>query len=464
MSELPRQPVGPRRSFAALLLLLMLAAAFALGVGVIRIVDDPGGRGTFLRSARGGGAIAPAAAQSGEAQQRSESARGSRFAILDEINDVLDRDFVDPQKFESIDVRRAAIDGIIDALEDPHTTYIDAEDFRLNSEDIGGSFEGIGCTVNEFDGAITIVTVFRGSPAEQAGVRAGDVILAVDGESIEDWNLQLAVQRIRGPAGTTVELLVRHSDGVEELLPIVRDRIVVPSVRSLPITDRAGNPVADIGFIRIEQFTENTRSDLIELLEAAANANVTRLIIDVRGNPGGLLRATVDTTGEFVDEDVILREIHRDGSEEIFRDGAGGQGLDVEIVMLIDSTSASGSEVMAAALRDHGRAVLIGEVTAGKGTVNVPRRLSDGSVLYVSTARWVSPSGTIIEGVGVIPDIEVVQPETGFEAGLDVQLMTAIDYLRGEWRPAGSGGAEAPSESAGADQAAAPEDDAEEQE
>ena len=110
----------------------------------------------------------------------------------------------------------------------------------------------------------------------------------------------------------------------------------------------------------------------------------------------------------------------------------------MEIVILLNGASASGSEVMAAALRDHGRAVLIGQVTSGKGTVNVPRRLSDGSVLYVSTARWISPDGTLIEGIGVIPDIEVAQPDTGFEAGIDVQLMTAIDYLRGEWQPGGA--------------------------
>ena len=440
MSELPQPqpappaPRGPRRNLAALLILIMLLAAFALGVGVIRIVDEPDGRDAFLRSARG--EVAATAPIVREPDSPAQTAvRASRFAILDEVYEILDRDFVDPASFEAANLRAAAINGIIDSLGDPHTAFIDAEDYRLTSEDIGGSFEGIGCTVNDFDGEITIVTVFDGSPAQRSGVRDGDVILEVDGESIADWSLQLAVQRIRGPAGTTVELLVRHSDGTEELLPIVRDRIVVPSVRSLPINDRQGNAVADVGYIWISQFTETTRDDLINLLEAAANANVGKLIIDVRNNPGGLLRATVETTGEFVDQEVILREIHRDGEEEVFRDDRGGNGIEMQLVILINGASASGAEVMAAALRDHGRAVLIGEVTAGKGTVNLPRRLSDGSVLYVSIARWISPNRTVIEGVGVLPDIEVVQPETGFEADLDVQLITAIDYLRGEYQP-----------------------------
>ena len=433
LEEQPRARRAPRRSAVAALILLMLAAAFALGVGVIRIIDDSDGRDAFLRSARGGGEIAAAIVSESDSSEPT-AVRDSRFAILDEIYDVLDRDFVDPTAFESTDLRRAAINGIIDSLGDPHTTYISAEDYRLTSEDIGGSFEGIGCTVNEFDGEITIVTVFDGSPAEQAGVQAGDVILEVDGESIADWGVELAVRRIRGPAGTTVNLLVRHSNGEEELLPVVRDRIVVPSVRSQSINDRQGNAVADIGYIWISQFTEDTRGDLADLLEAAANADVSKLIIDVRNNPGGTLNGTIAATGEFIDEAVIMREIHRDGSEEIFRDRPGGRGLDMELVILINGASASGSEVMAAALRDHGRAVLIGEVTAGKGTVNIPRRLSDGSVLYVSIARWISPNGDVIEGVGVIPDIEVAQPQTGFEAELDVQLMTAIDYLRGNYR------------------------------
>lgn len=433
-----RHPRAPRRSVVAALILVMLGAAFALGAGVIRIVDSPDSGDAFLRSARGSaaGIAAPAAATERGSDAASSSTRASRFAILDEVYDVLDRDFVDPQAFESTDLRRAAINGIIDSLGDPYTAFIDAENYRLTSEDIGGSFEGIGCTVQDFDGEITIVTVFDGSPAERAGVLGGDVILGVDGESTEGWPLELAVQRIRGPAGTTVTLRVRRSTGVEEELPVVRDRIVVPSVRSRQINDREGNAVADIGYIRITQFTEDTREDLVDLLEAASNAEIDKLIIDLRNNPGGTLNGTIAATGEFIDEAVIMREIHRDGEEEIFRDRPGGAGQEMQLVILINAASASGSEVMAAALRDHGRAVLIGEVTAGKGTVNIPRRLSDGSVLYVSIARWISPDGTIIEGVGVIPDIEVAQPETGFEAEIDVQLMTAIDYLRGQWQPA----------------------------
>ena len=206
-------------------------------------------------------------------------------------------------------------------------------------------------------------------------------------------------------------------------------------MESAPITDRSGNPVADIGYIRILQFTEESQEELLDLLDGARNAGLEKLIVDLRDNPGGLLRATVETTGEFVDEAIILRQIDRLGEEELFRDRAGGAGVDLQLVVLINEHSASGSEVMAAALRDHGRAVLIGVTTTGKGTVNVPRQLSDGSVLYVSIARYLTPNGAQVEGVGIAPDIEIAIPDTGFEAGQDIQLFVAIDYLRGEYDP-----------------------------
>ena len=438
-------PSGPSRWSIGLLVFVMIGAAFALGIGVMRVIDANDDYGLVLRSARDGSypTAVPIVTRSSDDDDQPEDAvestgRASRFAILDEIVTVLDRDFVEPATFESIDARQEAINGILDALDDPHTVFIDAERYRLASEDIGGSFEGIGATVNQVDGAIVIVRPFANSPALEAGIRAGDVILEVNGESTEGWSLEQAVAVIRGPSGSNVEILVRHADGEEELVIVTRDRIVVPSVESLPITDRSGQPVADIGYIYISQFTEDTRAELLDLLDGARNAGLSQLIIDLRDNPGGLLRATVDTTGEFIDEGVILRQIDREGNEEVFSDSSGGAGIDLELVVLINEHSASGSEVMAAALRDHGRAVLIGTTTTGKGTVNVPRVLSDGSVLYVSIARYLTPNSAQVEGVGVVPDIEIAIPDTGFEAGQDIQLFVAIDYLRGEYRPAAS--------------------------
>ena len=325
-----RSSSGPSRWSVGLLVVVMIGAAFALGIGVMRIVDASDDYGGTLRSSRDAFSpvAVPAAVESSDGDQSAAPVVGreSRFAILDEIIEILDEDFVDPTKFESIDAREAAINGIIDALDDEHTVFIHAERYRMASEDIGGSFEGIGATVNTVDGAIIIVRPFRNSPAEQSGILPGDVILEVDGESTEGWSLEQAVAVIRGPRGTDVALLVRHANGEEELIVITRDRIVVPSVESAPITDRSGNPVADIGYIRILQFTEESQEELLDLLDGARNAGLEKLIVDLRDNPGGLLRATVETTGEFVDEAIILRQIDRLGEEEIFRDRAGRGG------------------------------------------------------------------------------------------------------------------------------------------
>ena len=404
------------------LVLLMVGAAFALGIGAKGLVD--GDDAVSVRSLRG----APVEA----ATTSTESARGSRFELLDEIYDILNRDFVEPDRVDSEDLRVAAINGLIDSLNDPHSVYLDEETFRLSSEGISGAFEGIGATVNQQDSAIVIAGTFRGSPAEGAGIRAGDVILAVDGESTDGWSIQQAVARIRGPRGEVVELGVRHRNGEEELIPITRDRIVVPSVQSLQIQDRDGVPVTDLAYIRISQYTGRTVEELRPFLDAIKAAELTQVIIDVRGNPGGLLTATVDTTGEFLDGGLVLTEVDRNGTRQAFNAPPGGLGIDLQIAILVDGFSASGAEVMAAALRDHGRAVVIGEQTLGKGTVNIPRRLSDGSVLYVSTARWLTPDGKLIEGVGVIPDIIVEPTDEDFDQRRDVQLFAALDFLRGE--------------------------------
>ena len=422
---------------ALALVAAMLASAFGLGIGVMRAVEG-GEPAQLLRSPRGVTAI-PTERLVPRVQPAVGVESESIYGILDEIHQILHEEFVEPESFNAVEHKRAAINGLLDALGDEHTAWIPADVYHQTREDISGSFEGIGCTVNQNDaGEVVIIQPFDGSPAETAGLRSGDVILEVDGESIAGWSLQETVNRIRGPRGTTVVLRVRRAGGAEEDIAITRDRIIVPSVRSAQITDRSGEPVLDIGYVRIQQFTPRTVEEVRELLAAAETSGITKLIIDLRNNPGGLVSATVDTTGLFMDQGVVMRQVNRQGGERTYEDSAGGAGLGFEIVILINEGSASGSEVMAAALRDHGRAVLIGQASIGKGTVNIERPLSDGSVLYVSIARWLSPDRQVIEGVGVAPDIEVVQPEGGLAADNDLALLEAIDYLRGQ---SGAGGA-----------------------
>lgn len=434
------QPWRGRRALLALALVAaMLGSAFGLGIGVMRAVDgeEPS---QSLRSPRGVSAV-PAAriAEDRQVAGQSSPSEASIYDILDEVHRILDEEFVEPETFNAVEHQRAAINGLLDALGDEHTAWIPAAVYHRTREDISGSFEGIGSRVNQNDaGEVYIVEPFDGSPAMEAGLRRGDVILEVDGQPIAGWSLTETVERIRGPRGTVVVLRVRRTDGTEEDIAITRDRIIVPSVRSAQIMDRRGDPVLDIGYIYIGQFTSRTATEVEELVEAAKSAEIDQLIIDLRGNPGGLVSGTVDTTGLFMDQGVVMRQVGRDGDERTYEDDPGGAGLELELALLLDESSASGAEVMAAALRDHGRAVLIGQTTTGKGTVNIERPLSNGSVLYVSIARWLSPDGQVIEGIGVAPDIEVVQPEGGLAADNDLALFEAIDYLRGE---SGAGGA-----------------------
>ena len=397
------------------LVFALAGAAFALGIGVKGLSED-GVAASPARAARG----SPAAV----------AVRDSRFALLDEVYEILDTEFVEPERVDLQDLRFAAITGAVNSLNDPHQGYLDAETFRLTSEGITGSFEGIGVTVTLQGGQIIASSVYTDSPADFAGIRSGDVFLAVDGESTESWTLPLIVARVRGPAGSDVVIRVLHTDGATETITITRGRIIVPSVRTLEIRDGDDQPVSDLAYVSISQFTSNTRGDLIPILESVRAGGYRGLIIDVRGNPGGLLSATVETTSEFLDGGVVLVQRDRNGVDETFNAAPGSTGLDILVVVLVNGGSASGSEVFAAALRDHNRAVIIGEQTTGKGTVNVPRRLSDGSVLYVSTSRWLTPNGDLIEGVGLIPDIIVEPTQEDLDQRRDVQLFAAIEFLR----------------------------------
>ena len=432
MAEQPHSPgstPGTSRGLIISLMLVIVAAAFAVGVGVTGLLDDD--TPVVARTVR-------TVSDTGAAQVSTTvitDDRGSRFNLLDEVYEILNNEFVEPSRVDLDAIRIAAIDGVVESLNDPHSVYIDEETFRLSSEDISGAFNGIGATVSLQDSEIVISGTFRGSPAEAAGIRSGDVILEVEGESTEGWSLQLAVSRIRGERGTPVDVTVRHVNDVVETITITRDRIIVPSVQSIQVQDRDGNPVTDIAFVLISQYTARTRSELIPFLEATRNAGLSQIIIDLRGNPGGLLTATVETTAEFLDGGLVLTEVDRVGETREFAAQNGGNGIDLEIVLLVDGGSASGSEVMAAALRDHGRAVIIGQQTLGKGTVNIPRGLSDGSVLYVSIARWLTPNGDQIEGIGVIPDIIIEPTDEDFEQRRDVTLFAALDFLRGQQAP-----------------------------
>ena len=450
---------GGFRTFAvALMAVAGLLLMFGLGYGVndlvsedeVRIVTEPASEGEPARQ----DAATQAQAQE-EAGERSDLAVGA--SILEETFEVLQEEFVDKEILDERTFLDAAIRGAIDSLNDPYTEYLSPGDLALGIGEIESTYEGIGATVTDRSGAIQIVSPFRGSPAEEAGIRPGDIILAVDGESTEGWTDQQAVQRIRGPRGTEVVLTVQHTDLATggappeiEDITIVRGQIRIQSVFTEPrelipgetgsnLVDREGNLVDDILYIHISQFHSNTPEELRSALADADSGQYIGLIVDVRSNPGGLLRQTVEVTDEFLNGGEILSEIDADGEVRTFGAREGGVATSVPIVVLQDGASASGAEVLAAALVDNGRALVVGTRSFGKGTVNqlhpltkcgAPLDIGCGA-LYVTIGRWLRPNGQAIEGLGISPNFELDLTGDDYIDYGDLQVFAAIDILRG---------------------------------
>lgn len=325
------------------------------------------------------------------------------------------------QSLDPADLSEAAIDGMLAALDDPYTNFLNSEEYQLYMQNSHGEFEGIGARVNEIDGQIIITEPLPDTPAERAGIRAGDVILEVDGDSTLGWGLLATVLRIRGPKGTQVQLLMQHPDDpTPRLLEVVRGVIPVVSVDWEMLE-------MGIAYLYIGSFTETTDEEVKTALKEILDQGAQGLVLDLRGNSGGLLSSTVTVASQFLKDGLVLYAADGDGKRTDYKVEQGGLATDIPMVVLANRFSASASEVLSAALQDHERAVLIGTRTFGKGSVNLPKRLSDGSGLYFTIGRWYSPNGRMIEGEGLQPDILVER--TILLDSIDQQLDAAIAHL-----------------------------------
>lgn len=422
-----------RSAVIVFLLLAMVTLAFGLAWGIqdLRQDDAPSG---------------PAGSLS--ADTRSGDSVGA--AVIDEIVDLLKSQYVDKSVLDEDSLRQAAIQGIITALNDTHTEYLTPAELKSGALQLDSSYDGIGASVSDSTGAITIVTPFRDSPAEKAGIRLGDTVLKVDGESTEGWTSEEAVSRIRGAQGTQVVLEVKHTDGTIETLKITRGNIPIQSVYTEPnlevipgesgknLVERDGTVVTDIGYVNISQFHDRTLQELRTQLNGIEGKGYKGLILDLRRNPGGLLQATVDVADEFLNSGVIISEVDADGKTKSWSAKNGGIATKIPIVILLDNGSASGSEVLAAALKDNKRATIVGVRSFGKGTVNQLQPLKNCGdpagcgALYLSVGRWLTPNGDQIEGLGVKPDIELPMTYDEYIDQGDIQMFKAIDLLHGK--------------------------------
>ena len=334
---------------------------------------------------------------------------------------IVESRYVDPIDVEIL--VDGAIDGMVAALNDQHSGYIRPELYE-STTDFSGEFSGIGVTIRTLQetSEIEVVTVIPNSPAEGVGVKAGDIFFEVDGDNVVGMTQAELVTIVPGPRGTTVNITFKRDDELVNF-DIVRDVFEIPNVSYEIIGD-------NIAHITMLDFNGVSRTQLNEALEAVDIDNTNGLIFDMRGNPGGTLSSAIEIGSAFIEDGVLLRQVSRDQSEEITRTNGDYADIKVPIVVLVDETSASASEVIAGAMQDYEVATIIGETTFGKGTVqNIPQ-LSNGGGLRITIKRWLTPNGAWIHEQGITPDIIIEwNPETVEDLENDLQLQEAINYL-----------------------------------
>lgn len=371
---------------------LTLSASYGLGfVTALRVQDNP--KVAQLASQLGAVPAAPAAAVEGPAA----------YGIYWEAWEHVKKEFYGEIP-EDKDVAYQALKGSLRSLDDPFTNFSDPVTTQVNSPDLDGEFEGIGAYVTANpDGLLMIQTPMPGQPAERAGIRAGDLVIKVDGEDITNLDVDHAVLKIRGPKGTTVELtVVREGEPKPLIFKVVRERIEVPSVTDIRILEQEGAP--ELGYLHITSFAEDTEERLHKGLEELRAKGAKALVLDLRNNPGGYLETAIDVTSEFVSEGVVVMQEDNQGKQEKAMARPGGKATDLPLVVLINRGSASASEIVAGAIRDHGRGIIVGETSFGKGSVQNVHQLSDKSELRVTIAAWLTPKGTKIHKLGIAPD------------------------------------------------------------
>ncbi len=371
----------------------------------------------------------------------------SGFGVFWEVWDLVNRHFVDQDLIDPTKMTYGAINGMLATLGDEnHTVFFSPEEAEQQASSLEGSFEGIGAFVGQEEGQFRIIAPIHGSPAEAAGILAGDVVLRVDGEDITglpEWEI---ISRIRGPADTQVTLTVLHPEETEPVdITVTRGTIEIDSVTWQRIPD------TDFAYLQISQFAADTGNELQAALreiqaEVDNGAPVAGILLDLRNNPGGYLAQALRVNSQFLERGtVILHERDAEGQLRTYKSVGSGLARTIPIIVMINEGTASAGEITAGALQENGRARLIGETTTGTGTVLQPFTLSDGSVLRLGVTNWLTPNENLIKNVGVKPDLEVAQEAsvemvdsfTLEDATLqelldqgDLQFNTALDELR----------------------------------
>ncbi|WNF36557.1 S41 family peptidase [Bacillaceae bacterium IKA-2] len=360
--------------------------------------------------------------ESPESDENDQLSREEVLKKFEKAYQIISESYV--EEISDGELLEGAIQGMIETLDDPYSVYMDQKTAKQFMEALDSHFEGIGAEVNMTNGKVTIVAPFRNSPAEKAGLRPDDQIIKIDGESIEGLSLHEAVLQIRGEKGTDVKLTIERPGLSEPIhLVVTRDEIPVETIRS-SIVERSGNK---IGIIEITSFSEGTSLDFKKQLEEFEKDGIIGLIIDVRGNPGGYLRSVQEIGHLLIPGGKPIVQIEdREGNRERYISTLEEE-KDYPIITLINKGSASASEILAGALKEAGGHDVVGETTFGKGTVQQPLQIGDGSEIKLTLYKWLTSGGNYIHEVGVDPTVEVKQPEFFYAAPLNIEEPLIFD-------------------------------------
>ena len=407
-----------KRWLGYVLALILTACAFASGLYIGQTGSVFGQHVPFL-----------------EVWERNAASVGSEEVDLTEfwrVWDLLEDKFVTASSTSQVSVEdriEGAINGLVDAYGDPYTTYLPPAEAERFEEDISGNFSGVGMEVGMRDGLITIIAPLPGTPAEGAGLLSGDVIVKIDETSTEDMRIDEAVRLIRGEKGSKVTFTIFREGAAEfQTIEVTRDNIDIPTVKTEKIDDTF--------IISLYSFNAVAESKMEEALNEFVSSNASTLVIDLRGNPGGFMQSAVDIGSFFLPSGkVVVREqTGESGEDKVFRSRNRQikQFTPKDLVVLVDGGSASASEILAGALKDHGIATVIGTPTFGKGSVQELVELGDGASLKVTIARWFTPNGVSISDGGLKPDIHIERTPADREANVDPQKDATLRFLKGE--------------------------------
>jgi len=333
-------------------------------------------------------------------------------------------DYVD-QPVDDTQLMRGAIRGMLESLGDQHTSYMDPEEYNHANESLSGAYEGIGAYVDTGGDFLTVISPINGSPAEKAGLRAGDMFTKINGEDMSGIDPELVRQKVLGPAGTVVVLTVVREGVAEPFdVSITRGSITIASVE-LEMLDN------QVAHVMLNTFGESTASELRDVLKQAKDQGAVGIVLDLRNNGGGYLLTAVDVASEFIGSGPIVYEKYGDAREnDVYNAVKGGTALDIPLVVLVNEGSASASEIVAGALQDTQRAKLVGVTTYGKGSVQIWTPLSDDQgAVRITVAKWLTPNERTIHQVGLTPDAVVEMTEEDHNNGVDPQLDSAVQVL-----------------------------------